>query len=96
MKKILIIGGLILAVVLILAFFVYATGQDKAKPQQQTEAVQKADKHECANCTATCPQNPNKAECKCSDECKRDCAKCKEACAKGQCTKCKPGECKKE
>ena len=103
MKRILIIGGLILAVVLMLVFFVYATGQDKENPQTPTETVQKAEKHECGNCPANCSDDQCTAECKdqCSAECKGECtecdpAKCKEMHANDECTGHKPGECQKK
>jgi len=95
MKKYFVIGGIIIAVVLIMSFVVYASGNNKTKAMKETVAVEDAGEHNCADCPIDCLENHPKGEC---TEHEPGSAECIAKHASGSCGDHQPGsvECKEK
>ena len=63
LKKFTIIGSVLLAVVLIVGFVVYAGGEDKPKAKSTDVAAQKAEKCDLEEGSAACQERHAKGEC---------------------------------
>jgi hypothetical protein len=91
MKKMVHIGVIVLAVLLIASLVVFANNQDKAKVKKETTAVKTVEKQDCSNCAAKCDaKNVTDDSKKCeSSECQKEKIKTECACGKSGTAECK-------